>query len=119
MIGHRLGPLSNLLFTTRGRRSGRSRTTALTHVQSEGLLGLLASNFGSRTAPHWYLNLQEYPEARVQLKRKQWLVRARPATSEEHERLWTAALVIWPAWARYAERVRHEVPIVVLVPSAS
>jgi deazaflavin-dependent oxidoreductase (nitroreductase family) len=119
VIGHRLGPLPNLLLTTRGRRSGRSRTTALTYIQADGLLGLVASNFGSRTAPHWYRNLQEHPEATVQLKRRRWLVRARPATPEEHERLWTAALAIWPAWAGYAERAQREIPIVVLVPTAS
>jgi deazaflavin-dependent oxidoreductase (nitroreductase family) len=117
IIGHRLGPLPNLLLTTRGRRSGRPRTTALTYVQSDGLLGLVASNFGSRTAPHWYRNLQEHPEASVQLKRRRWPVLARPATPEEHKRLWTAALAIWPAWAGYAERARREIPIVVLVPT--
>lgn len=94
LIGHRLGPLSNLLLTTRGRRSGRSPTTVLTSVQSEGLLGLVASNFGSRTAPFWYRNLQEHPKARVQLKGQRWLARARPATPEEQERLWTAALAM-------------------------
>jgi deazaflavin-dependent oxidoreductase (nitroreductase family) len=107
-----------LLLTTHGRRSGRSRTTALTYVQADGLLGLVASNFGSRTAPHWYRNLEEHPEASVQLKRRRWLVRARPATPEEHEHLWTAALAIWPAWAGYAERARREIPIVVLVPTS-
>jgi F420H(2)-dependent quinone reductase len=119
IIGHRLGPLPNLLLTTRGRRSGRSRITALTYVQSDGLLGLVASNFGSRTAPHWYRNLEEHPEASVQLKRRRWLVRARPSTPEEHERLWTAALEIWPAGASYAERARREIPIVVLVPTSA
>jgi deazaflavin-dependent oxidoreductase (nitroreductase family) len=118
IIGHRLGPLPNLLLTTRGRRSGRSRTTALTYVQADGLLGLVASNFGSRTAPSWYRNLQEHPVAGIQLKRRRWVARARPATPEEHERLWNAALKIWPPWAGYAERARREIPIVVLVPSS-
>ena len=116
VIGHRLGPLPNLLLTTRGRRSGKYRTTALTYIQADGLLGLVASNFGSRTAPHWYRNLEEHPEAQVQLRRRRWLVKARSATPEERERLWSAALTIWPAWANYAERARREIPIVVLVP---
>jgi deazaflavin-dependent oxidoreductase (nitroreductase family) len=116
IIGHRLGPLPNLLLTTRGRSSGKSRTTALTYIQVDGLLGLVASNFGSRTAPHWYRNLEAYPEASVQLKRRRWKVRARLSTPEEHERLWAAALKIWPAWAGYRERAQREIPIVVLVP---
>jgi F420H(2)-dependent quinone reductase len=118
VIGHWLGPLPNLLLTTTGSRTGKRRTVALTYVRTDGLLGLVASNFGSRTAPHWYRNLQEHPEATVQLKRRRLLVRARPATPEEHERLWTAALSIWPAWAGYTERARREIPIVVLVPTS-
>jgi deazaflavin-dependent oxidoreductase (nitroreductase family) len=74
----------------------------------------VASNFGSRTAPQWYLNLQKRPEAEVQLKSRRWEVHARLATPDEWMRLWSAALAIWPAWAGYAERARRDIPIVVL-----
>jgi deazaflavin-dependent oxidoreductase (nitroreductase family) len=114
LIGHRLGPLPNLLLTTTGRRSGRPRTTALTYIRAEGLLALVASNFGSRTAPQWYRNLQAHPAATVQLKQRRWRVRARPATSDEQQRIWSAALAIWPAWAGYAARAQREIPIVIL-----
>jgi deazaflavin-dependent oxidoreductase (nitroreductase family) len=115
-IGHRLGPLPNLLLTTTGRRSGQRRTTVLTYIRVEGLLALIASNFGSRTAPQWYRNLEQLPEATVQLKRQRWSVRTRPATPEERERIWAAALAIWPAWAGYARRAQRLIPIVVLEP---
>ena len=113
-IGHRLGPLSNLLLTTTGRRSGRPRTTILTYIHVDGLLAVIASNFGSRMPPQWYRNLLHHPEATVQLKRGRWPVRARPTTPAEHERVWSAALQIWPAWAGYAERAQREIPIVIL-----
>lgn len=116
-IGHRLGPLPNLLLTTTGRRSGQPRTAALTYIRIDGLLALVASNFGSRTAPQWYRNLQAHPEATVQLKRRRRAVHARPATPDEHERIWSAALASWPAWAGYAERAQREIPIVVLEPA--
>jgi deazaflavin-dependent oxidoreductase (nitroreductase family) len=116
LIGHRVGPLPNLLLTTIGRRSGKPRTTALTYIRVDGLLGLIASNFGSRTAPQWYRNLQEHSEATVQLKRQRWAVRMRPAAPDEHERIWSAALTIWPAWAGYAKRAQRDIPIVVLDP---
>jgi deazaflavin-dependent oxidoreductase (nitroreductase family) len=114
LIGHRLGPLPNVLLTTIGRRSGKPRTTALTYIRADGLLALVASNFGSRTAPQWYRNLQAHPEATVQLKRQRWPVRMRPATPDEHERIWSVALTIWPAWAGYADRAQRDIPIVVL-----
>ena len=117
IIGHRLGPLTNLLLTTTGRRSGRPRTTALTYIRADGLLALIASNFGSRSAPQWYRNLEAHPGATVQLKRRRWSVRARPTTPEERERIWSAALAIWPSWAGYAERARREIPIMVLEPA--
>lgn len=117
LIGHRVGPLPNVLLTTTGRASGKPRTTALTYIRTDGLLALIASNFGSRTAPQWYRNLQQHPEATVQLKRRNWPVTARPATADEHERIWSAALVIWPAWAGYAARAQREIPIVVLEPA--
>jgi deazaflavin-dependent oxidoreductase (nitroreductase family) len=116
-IGHRLGPLPNALLTTTGRRSGKPRTTVLTYIQLDGLLALIASNFGSRTPPHWYQNLQARPEAMVQLKRRRLPVRARLATPTERERVWPAALAIWPAWASYAARAQREIPIVILVAS--
>lgn len=116
VIGHRLGPLPNVLLTTTGRRSGKPRTSALTYIQVDGLLAVVASNFGSRVAPQWYRNLEERPEAMVQLQRRRWPVRARLVTPDERERVWSAALMIWPAWAGYAERARREIPIVALEP---
>jgi deazaflavin-dependent oxidoreductase (nitroreductase family) len=116
MIGHRLGPLPNLLLTTTGRRSGKLRTTMLTYICVDGLLAVIASNFGSRTPPQWYRNLVEHPEATVQLKRRLWPVRMRFTTPAEHQRVWSAALRIWPAWADYAERAQREIPILVLEP---
>lgn len=116
VIGHRLGPLPNLLLTTIGRRSARPRTTILTYIADGGQLALIASNFGSRTPPQWYRNLEARPSATVQLKRRRWPVRARPATEAERTRLWAAALTIWPRYADYAERAERVIPIVVLEP---
>jgi hypothetical protein len=39
-------------------------------------------------------------------------------TPAERERIWSAALVIWPAWAGYAERAQRDIPIVALEPLA-
>ncbi len=117
IIGHRLGPLPNLLLTTTGRRTGKPRTTVLTYIRADGLLALIASNFGSRTAPQWYRNLDAHPGAVVRLKRRRWRVRARPATADERERIWSAALAIWPAWDDYKRRAQREIPIVVLDPA--
>lgn len=117
VIGHRIGPLPNLLLTTTGRRSGQPRISVLTYIRVGEQLAVIASNFGSRTPPRWYRNLERQPEAIAQLKRRRWPVRARLAMSDEHMRIWSAALAIWPAWAGYAKRAQREIPIVVLDPA--
>lgn len=119
LIGHRVGPLPNLLLTTTGRVSGKRRISALTYLQVDDLLGVVASNFGSRAAPQWYRNLEAHPDASVQIRRYRWPVRARPATPDEYARLWQVALRIWPAWAGYAQRAQRAIPIVILDPRAS
>jgi hypothetical protein len=44
-------------------------------------------------------------------------VRARVATGEERERLWTAATRVYPGYEDYAARSKgREIPIVVLEP---
>jgi hypothetical protein len=48
--------------------------------------------------------------------RRRWRVRARPVTPAERERIWSAALAIWPAWAGYAARAQREIPILALEP---
>jgi len=113
-IGHQLGPLPNLLLTTTGRRSGLPRTSILTYTTDGGRLALIASNFGSRTAPQWYRNLQARPQATVQLMGRRWVVRARAAGAAERASIWAAALAIWPSYAEYAQRAGREIPIVVL-----
>jgi deazaflavin-dependent oxidoreductase (nitroreductase family) len=117
VIGHRLGSLPNLLLTTTGRRSGRPRTTVLTYFPIGGALAVIASNFGSRTPPQWYRNIQAHAEAKVQVQRRRWPVHARLATPDERERIWSAALAIWPTYAQYAKRAKREIPIVVLDPA--
>jgi deazaflavin-dependent oxidoreductase (nitroreductase family) len=119
VIGYRAGSLLHLLLTTTGRQSGKPRTTPLTYIQVDGVLALIASNFGSRTYPQWYLNLAAHPEATAQIRRRRWRVRARPTTPEERERIWSAALKVWPAWAGYAERAQREIPIIALERVAS
>jgi deazaflavin-dependent oxidoreductase (nitroreductase family) len=117
VIGHRVGSLPNLLLTSTGRRSGKPRISILTYICVDEQLAVIASNFGSRTTPQWYRNLEQRPEALAQLKSRRWPVRARLATPDERARIWSAALALWPAWASYAMRAQREIPIIVLDPA--
>jgi deazaflavin-dependent oxidoreductase (nitroreductase family) len=113
MLG-RVAGMPVLLLTTTGRRSGRSRTTPLTYFEVGDDLVVVASNGGEDRAPAWWLNLSARPEATVTLGTSSQSVTARPATAEEHERLWPMITAVHAGYAAYARRTTRPIPVVVL-----
>ena len=55
--GHHWRGLPTLLLTTRGRKTGKLRRTALIYGQAEDNYLIVASNGGAADHPLWYLNL--------------------------------------------------------------
>jgi F420H(2)-dependent quinone reductase len=92
--GRRFGMLR---LTSIGRRSGRPRVTIVGYFEDGQDLVTLAMNGWGRTDPAWWLNLQAQPDASVELPDGPRLVRARPATGSERERLW-ACFADYPGW---------------------
>ncbi len=56
-----------LLLTTRGRKSGQARRTALIYARDGDSYVVMASYGGSPTHPDWYLNIEADPEVVVQV----------------------------------------------------
>src|ERR671936_1249551 len=79
--GHRWNGRNTLLLTTRGRRSGKLRRTALIYGQDGDRYLVVASNGGSRKHPSWYQNLVEHPEVEVQVGAESFAATARTATA--------------------------------------
>jgi len=65
--GHLFHGMPTLLLTTRGRRSGVRRRTALIYGEAGDTYLVVASNGGLRRHPGWYLNLTEDPAVDVQI----------------------------------------------------
>jgi deazaflavin-dependent oxidoreductase (nitroreductase family) len=107
-----------LLLTTTGRRSGRSRTVALTYFHDGADLVVIGSFGGSDVPPAWWLNLQRDPQASVLMGVTTSKVRARAATTAEHNRLWPLVAKAHPGYARYQERTARPIPVVMLVPES-
>ena len=105
-----------LLLTTTGRWSGRQRTAALTYFRDGADLVVIGSFGGSDLPPAWWLNLQRAPQASVLIGGTTSKVTARPATVEEHGRLWPLITAAYPGYARYQERTARLIPIVMLTP---
>ena len=113
-IGGNLAGIRVLLLTTRGRRSGLLRTTPLLYVDVEKGFVVVASNAGDERDPGWWRNLLDRPDAAVQVGRDRHRVRARRATPAEEAELWPRLLAAYPPYARYRERARREIPVVML-----
>jgi deazaflavin-dependent oxidoreductase (nitroreductase family) len=114
--GHRWGGVQTLLLTTRGRRSGKLRRTALIYGRDGDRYLVVASQGGATKHPAWFLNLVENPEVQVQVGPEKFSARARPATSREKPRLWRVMASIWPDYDRYQARTTRDIPVVILEP---
>ena len=113
--GHEWRPgVFTLLLTTRGRRSGALRRTALIYGRDGDAYLVVASQGGAPEHPAWYLNLRDDPQVEVQVGAERFAARARTATPEEKPRMWTTMTSIWPAYDDYQARTDREIPVVVL-----
>ncbi|MEV2240760.1 nitroreductase family deazaflavin-dependent oxidoreductase [Micromonospora sp. NPDC049891] len=103
-----------LLLTTRGRRSGALRRTALIYGRSGDAYAVVASQGGAPQHPAWYLNLLDEPQVQVQVGADRFTARARVASPEEKARLWPVMTGIWPAYDDYQAKTDRDIPVVLL-----
>ncbi len=113
-VGGRLAGIRVLLLTSRGRRSGLPRAIPLLYLEAEKGFVVVASNAGDDRDPAWWKNLLACPEAAVQVGRERHAVRARRATPAERAELWPKLVAAYRPYARYRERTRREIPVVIL-----
>ncbi|GAA0948899.1 nitroreductase family deazaflavin-dependent oxidoreductase [Actinocorallia libanotica] len=104
--------VNDLLLTTRGRKSGELRRTALVYGLDGDRYVLVASNRGADRHPAWYLNLLADPFATVQVGTETFTVRACPAAAAERPRLWRLMVSVMPEYAAYQEQTTREIPVV-------
>ncbi|MCX5406540.1 nitroreductase family deazaflavin-dependent oxidoreductase [Streptomyces sp. NBC_00335] len=115
--------IRDLLLTTRGRRSGVLRRTALAYVADGDSYVLTASNAGAGQHPAWYLNLSADPAVTLQVATESFPALARPATPAEAERLWPVVVAAMPSYAAYrgaaARTSGREIPLVLVTRTAT
>ncbi len=113
------GPLSSnvLILTTRGRRSGQERSTALLYFERAGRVYVVASFAGEDRHPAWYLNL--VADANVTEERHGKVTRcvAHVLDQDEAAALWPFLDDTYHGFGRYRQRTRREIPIVQLIPT--
>ena len=117
--GHEWRGIHTLLLTTRGRKSGKLRRTALIYGEAEGNYLLVASNGGADHHPLWYLNLSEEPAVELQVGAEKLTAHARTANAEEKARLWPVMTKIFPTYDSYQQKAGQagrDIPLVILTP---
>jgi deazaflavin-dependent oxidoreductase (nitroreductase family) len=100
-----------MLLTTRGRKTGRLRTTPVLYFEDGADFIVTASFGGNDRHPAWYLNLQRCPEAEVVVKGKCHRLLAREVSPEEKKRIWPRLVTMYPNFAVYQQRTNREIPL--------
>jgi deazaflavin-dependent oxidoreductase (nitroreductase family) len=111
--GHRFNGHAALLITTRGRRSGRLRRTALYYGRDGPRYVLVATAVRGGGDPAWYLNVLDNPAVVLQVGAQAFAAVARPATAEERPHLWRLMTRLVPRYLSYEAEAGRELPIVV------
>jgi deazaflavin-dependent oxidoreductase (nitroreductase family) len=118
-VGHSAGRITNLLLTTRGRKSGAERTVPLAYVADGDGFVVVASNGGADRHPAWWLNLRTDPRAVVEVGARRVEVTAREADPAERARLWPRLKADNPFYGQYEQITDRRIPVVILEPSSA
>jgi F420H(2)-dependent quinone reductase len=106
-----------VLLDHTGARSGAKRTSPLMYHEYGDSIFVAASKAGQPEHPAWFHNLMANPDTTIQIGREVREVRARLATDEESERLWSELVAMFPGYDFYRRHAGgRTIPIVVLDP---
>ena len=115
-VGGRVGKGPVLLLTTTGRKSGQPRTAPVLYLADGERFVVINTNAGNQKTPAWSLNLTANPEAEIEVGRKRFQVRARPAEGEERTELWRRHMEQYSGWDYYESKLDREITVFVLEP---
>ena len=103
-----------IIVTTRGRRTGKLRKTALMRVEHDGEYALVASMGGAPKHPVWYHNLKDDPTAvMIQDGPEPWDAVVREVEGEERAAWWERAVAAFPPYAEYQQKTERVIPVFV------
>jgi len=117
-LGSQMSGLNVLLLTSRGRKSGKNRTTPLGYIMDGDNFVIIASNGGLDNHPAWYHNLRSTPLTTIQVRERVIRVNADRASAAERQRLWQTLIQTAPGYANYEKRTSREIPLVILQPAS-
>jgi deazaflavin-dependent oxidoreductase (nitroreductase family) len=114
-VGHGLLGVPCLLLRTTGRRTGRTRTSALVYARDGNDYVVVASLGGSDHPPAWLHNVRAEPTVEVQVGRRRFPAVATVVErgAGDYERLWRAVNVANRGrYDRYQAKTARPIPLV-------
>jgi len=111
--------LPMVTLTTKGAKSSQPRSVPLIGISDGEKIILIATNWGQKHYPSWYINLRACPEATITTTSETRACIAHEADKAETERYWPQAVMLYPGYERYKARIgdSRRIPIIVMEPN--
>lgn len=106
-----LGAFPVAILHTVGAKTGQLRSNAVNVIPVGRDVALVASNYGSGTAPGWAHNLRANPSVSIAVERGMVEVVATEVEGEFYEAVFDAAIAIYPGYARYRTEGANRIPV--------
>ena len=106
-----------LLLHTIGAKSGQERVSPVMYQDlGGGPVAVFASKAGAPDNPDWFHNVKANPDVTAEIGSESRSFRARVATGDEREPIWTKQKADYPGFADYETKTDREIPVVILDP---
>jgi deazaflavin-dependent oxidoreductase (nitroreductase family) len=106
-----------LLLHTVGAPSGQERVSPMMYQDlGDGRVAVFASKAGAPTHPGWYHNLVAKPDVTAEIGTETRRFRARTASADEREPIWTKQKQAYPGFSGYEAKTDRRIPVVILDP---
>jgi deazaflavin-dependent oxidoreductase (nitroreductase family) len=106
-----------LLLHTTGAKSGQERVSPVMYQDlGDGSVAVFASKAGAPDNPAWFHNVKANPDVTAEIGSETRSFRARVATGDEREPIWTKQKADYPGFADYETKTDREIPVVILDP---
>jgi deazaflavin-dependent oxidoreductase (nitroreductase family) len=103
-----------LLLHHSGAKSGKERVHPVMYQPVGDDLAVFASNAGAPVHPAWYHNVMAKPQAMIEIGTEIREVRARLATDDERQIIWSRQKELYPGFADYETQTSRQIPVVIL-----
>ncbi len=106
-----------LLLHSTGAKSGQERVHPMMYRDlGGGPVAVFASKAGAPDNPDWFHNVVAHPDVTAEIGTETRAFRARTATGDEREKIWSKQKADYPGFAGYEAKSDREIPVVILDP---